>query len=474
MKVLLVNPTHKEAYSKVPSAEGVNPPLGLAYIASYLRENGIDVSLIDAAALDISHEELRKNMSEKEFDIIGVPSMTPSLNSSLNALEIAREINPRCKTVMGGNHISALPIETLTNYQIIDFGVLREGEITFLELVNALEKNQELSKVDGLVYRKDGIINVNPKRKFIENLDELPLPAYDLLPMDKYRLPAHHTSYSGNIKLKPFFLLFTSRGCPYDCTYCASKVIWERKVRYRSPENVLKEIDILVNKYGVKCLEIADDIFTINKQRLHAILDGLIERNYDLHFNCLSRVDTVDLESLKKMKKAGCYLIRFGVESGSQKILDRMKKNVKVEQIRNAFKLVNKANIASSASFIIGHPGETEETVNETIKIAKEINSDAALFFIAIPLVGTELFEIAKNQNLIVNKEWIHWKQVPEKPVMRTEELTVEDLLRLRKKAFKEFYFRPYYLMERLLKIRTIDQIKYYFNGLLAVLKISK
>lgn len=472
-KVLLINPPCSEVYSRVSTAEGVIPPLGLAYLAAYAREKGFGVSILDANALQIPLTKIKEHIP-KDIDFVGTVSFTPTLNKSAKILSICKEINPNIITMMGGPHISALSKETLQMYGSIDYGILGEGEITFVELLNAINENNELSEIDGICYRKDNEIVITKPREFVKNLDDFPFPAYDLLPMDKYCVSLHHVGFGRNVPVKPFAVIFTSRGCPYNCTYCASKVIWKKKLRFRSAENILTEIDTLVNKYKIKVLDFADDVFTINKKLFDEVLDGLIERNYDLHFNCLSRVDTIDLEKLKKLKKAKCYLIRYGVESGSQKVLDLMKKNIKVEQVINAFKLTNKVGIPASACFIIGHPGETRKTVQETINLAKKIDPVLAHFFVAIPLVGTELYEMAKEKNLIVdNTDWEQWVQMPDKPILRTEELSIDDLKQLRNKAYKEFFFRPSYIIKSISRIRRYEQIKLYWNGLLAVLKLT-
>ena len=467
MRVLLINPPYGEVYSEVKSAEGVNPPIGLAYLAAYLRENNIEVEILDAHALRIGLKDLETKPFD--YDVIGVSSMTPSLYSSLNVLRIVKKINPLCKTIMGGPHISAVPIETMNSYPEIDFAVIGEGERTMLELVRAIQNEDNPHNVNGIAYKKDGGVKLTPTRDLIANIDELPFPAYDLLPLDKYYQHLHHVSLGKNVPIKPFMILFTSRGCPYKCSFCASEVIWHRRVRFRSTDNVLSEIDMLVNEHNIKVLDIADDNFLMNKKRLNEILDGLIERNYGLYFNCLSRVDSVNREILQKLTRTGCYLMRYGVESGNPEMLNRMHKDVTIDQIKRAFELTKEAGISSSASFIIGHPGETKQSVKDTINLAKKINPILAHFFIAIPLPGTELYDIAMEKNLIVNMNFREWKQLPELPAIRTEELTQEDLKEWRRKAYKTFYFRPAYIFERLRNIKGVAQVNFYFKGLLAV-----
>ncbi|MEA3378922.1 MAG: radical SAM protein, partial [Nanoarchaeota archaeon] len=266
------------------------------------------------------------------------------------------------------------------------------------------------------------------------------------------------------------------RGCPYNCRYCASKVMWKKKVRYRSLDKTMEEIDYLIDKFKIKCLEFNDENFIINKPRMYKLLEELKDRKeeYGLHWNCLTRVDSVDKRSLETMKDAGCYFVRFGVESGNQKILNAMDKGITVKQIKDAFKLINKVGIANSASFIIGYPGETKETFNETLRLVKEINPTLAFFFIAIPIVGTHLYKEAKEKNLILNPDWNGWVQMAEKPIMKTETLNPNDLLEMRRKAYKEFYFRPSYMLKMLKSIRSKEQLKFYINGALGALNLTK
>ncbi len=477
MKILLVNPSHQEVYKKVPTVAGLSQPMGLLCIAAYMRENGFkEIEILDIQAEQLNKDEI-KNRISKDINIIGCGSLTPNLKNAVEVFRIAKSINPKIITVLGGDHITALPKETIETFKEIDFGVIGEGEITFHELCSYIEKNRkDYENINGLTFRRDNEVNVNQLRGLIEDINILPIPAYDLVPMKKYSPPAHHTSFGGNVKLKPFTIFFSLRGCPYRCTYCASKVMWQRKVRYRSIENVKKEIDYLIKNYNIKCLEFNDENFIINKDRLNKLLD-LLQDYHDkngLSWNCLTRVDSVEEDILIRMKKAGCYFIRFGVESGSQTILNAMKKDITVQQVKDAFKLVNKVGIPSSASFILGYPGETKETLQETLDLAKEIDPIMAFFFIAIPIVGTELYNETKQKNLLLNSNWTDWVQMAETPMIKTENLSSEDLMKFRKKAYKEFYFRPKYIWKLAKGIRTKEQIKFYIKGALGALSLSK
>ncbi len=474
MKVLLINPGYQQVYEKVPTVAGKNPPINLACLAAYLREHNINVSILDAEAEEISLENIGRYIS-KDVDVIGVGAVTPTINNAVQILKVAKEVNPDCKTVVGGCHITALPKETMEQFPVIDYGVIGEGEITTLELINAIKKkNKSFSRIKGLVYRNKNLIRINQPRPLIENLDSLPFPAYDLLPMNLYSPPAHHTSLGKRIPLKPFTIYFTGRGCPYQCTYCAAKLMWNRRTRYKSIKKVMEEIDILVNKYKIRNLEIDDETFTLDKQRVMEFNKELRNRNYNLKYNCITRVDTVDKELLQDMKNSGCYFVRYGVESGSQKILDAMKKGITVQKIKDTFKITNKIGLTNSASFIIGYPGETWETFNETMKLSKKIKPTLAYFFVIIPIVGTELYKYAKENNLLLHENWNKWVQMPDIPMIKNENLTSEEIIKMRDMAYKKFYFRPSYILRRLLKIRTVEQLKFYAKGALGVLNIVK
>lgn len=457
---------------------GIAQPMGLACLAAYVRENGFeDVKILDCEASQIGVNEIKDHISQ-DIDIIGLTSVTPTLKNASAIMKAVKELNPNCATVLGGDHVTALPEETLQAFPEIDFGIFGEGELTFLELLNTLKKKEKnFSKIKGLVYRDKDKIKKNLPRQLIQDINILPIPAYDLLQMNKYSPPAHHAIFTEKgVKLNPFTIFFSLRGCPYRCKYCASKVMWERRVRYRSIEKTMEEIDYLIKNYGIKCLEFNDENFIINLPRMEKLLVELKKRKeqYGVYWNCLTRVDSVDEEILIKMKDAGCYFIRYGVESGDQEILNGMTKDITIEQIKNAFALTNKVGIACSASFIIGYPGETKETFRRTLNLAKEINPTLAFFFIAIPIVGTELYKEAKEKNLILNPDWNGWIQMAETPIMKTENLAPEELMKMRNQAYKEFYLRPKYTWKMIKNIHSKEQFMFYVRGFLGVLNIIK
>lgn len=475
MKTILINPPSRERYGKQKKVSGIVPPLGLAYLASSLIKEGFDVEIIDGYAWNYSVSDIENILRKKDFKIIGITATTLSFDIATKILKLSKEINSNCITIMGGPHTTALATETLKNYPFIDIIIRGEGEGTIVDLLNKIEKRKGYSDIKGISYRRERQIKNNSDRELIKDLDSLPFPAFDLLPMDKYLPSPHHGfSFYKKINNHPFFPIFTSRGCPYQCTFCASAVTWRRTVRFRSPENVMEEIDLLVDKYKIKNLDIYDDTFLLKKDRTLQILDEIIKRNYDLDFSCLSRVDDINNEVLSKLSKANCYTLRFGVESGSPKILKLMKKNINLNQALDAFKLTKKYNIIRNACFIFGHPGETKETASETIRFAKKLNPDVAFFYIMVPFPGTEVMEIVKEKNLFVNSKAENWTFVSNETNIRTESLSSEDLIKIKKKAYRAFYLRPKYISSKLIKINSFDTLKFYMNGMFSIFNITR
>ncbi len=461
MDVLLVNPSMIEGYQKIKNLSGVTPPIGLAYIASTLEKNGIGVKIIDVNALRLGEDELRNILESADFDIIGTSAFISTQNAALSVLRLAKEVKS-CKTVIGGPHPTALPGEMLKR-GFVDFVVRGEGEETFLELVDSIRNDRPLGNVMGVSYRKNGKVHSNPDRPLIKNLDEMPFPAYHLLPMDKYRLSTHHAIGHGRrINLRPFFIMFTSRGCPYRCTFCASHLTWKRRVRFRSPENVIEEIDFLVKNYNIRNIDFYDDTFTLDKRRTHRILDMIIERGYGIDFSCLSRVDAIDDAILSKMRRSGFFNIRYGIESGSPRMLRMMRKDIDLEKARRAIRLTQKNGMSANVFFIFGHPGETRETAMQTVDFALDAGPDFALFYNALPLPGTEMAEMVKNCRVEESSKTFTSKQA----AFDTRELTREDIIRIRKMAYRRFYLRPLFIAGKLLKIRSLTELKVYAKAL--------
>ncbi|MAG50334.1 B12-binding domain-containing radical SAM protein, partial [archaeon] len=346
-----------------------------------------------------------------------------------------------------------------------------EGEETFYELIKAIDENKDLEEVNGIVFRKNNEIIKTKPRELIKNLDEIPFPARDLLDLKLYE-----SSVTKKVSHENATYLFTSRGCPFDCVYCNAKSMWRRLTRFRSIQNVVDEIEECINKYNLKEFNIGDELFTLKEDRVIEICDEIIKRNLEISWVCMSRVDTISSNMVKKMKEAGCKLITFGFESGSKEILKNIRKMTDIDKAEEAVNIVKKEGIGVYGNFMIGNPGETEETFNETLNFSRKLDLDKASFFITVPFPGTDLYNMLKeNGHLDKNLEWSRFSPVSNKyPLLRTDALNGDDLLKLQKKAFKNFYLRPKFVINQLKKLKSKDDIKDLITGIKLFLKIEK
>jgi len=455
MKILLVNPPYEESIY-------TEPPLGLAYIAAML-ENDFEVRIFDCVAMGWDLERYGEELKKFSPDIVGITAMTPTLSSAAELAKTTKRILPNAKIVLGGPHITLLSEETMKEIPELDFGIMGEGEYVMRELAIALKNGKPLD-FKGIVYRKDGKIVSNGRSELIQNLDALPFPARHLLPMDKY------TKVVG--EPKKFVTMMTARGCPYNCIFCA-KAIFGRIYRERSVKNVIEEIVQLKKEYGIKEIVFYDDSFTLNRDRIMKLCDEMIKLDYRIKWKCETRVNLVDEELLKKMKKAGCYVIAYGIESGVQKNLDFLAKGVKLEDIRKAVEMTKKAGIEVEAYFIIGIPGETKEDAERTIKFAKELDVDYVQFSILTPLPDTDLYKYAVKKGLMQDVNWSKFSYFGDKATMtlKLENFAPEELQKLKNKAMHDFYFRPGYILKRMKKIKSLSELKTHLSAVKVLLK---
>ena len=413
MKILLIDPP----FYRFIGYYNRYFPLGLAYLAAVLRKEGHDVLIYDAdcnvnpTKMDFSQLEEsypfylqslkdENNPILKEIpgtvrnfnpDLIGITAWTTFAASAFRVAAICKEWNRDVPVVMGGPHISIKYDEVMKICPDVDFLIRGEGEKTFVELAKALEskdKAKALKNINGILYRQNREIVHNPDREFIQDLDAIPLPARDLL--------LNKDSYNS----EDMGLLMTSRGCPYNCSYCATS-IWERKTRYRSIDNVINEIKLVIDKYGTRQFTFKDDSFTVNRKRVLEFCDRLINEDIRINWDCNTRVNLVDEEILNKMKKAGCNGIKVGVETGSERILKLINKRISFEQCKKAVKLFRKVGIHWTGYFMMGLPSETKEDVYQTLKFMKELRPDYASFSVYEPFPGTELFNSGVEKGLV-------------------------------------------------------------------------
>jgi radical SAM superfamily enzyme YgiQ (UPF0313 family) len=443
LKVALVNPPVRQSF-EIQSALGLNaPPLGLAYIGAVLERDGYDVTIIDAPISCDSQEDVIKKLQSMEPNVIGVTSTTPSIGDAVSLITKIKQKMPDSVTVLGGCHITFLPEETMGTCPAIDIGVIGEGEATMLELVHSIEGGRPLDAVDGIAVRDGGKIRRTRPRRLIEDLDRLPFPARHLLPMEKYTALGERTPI-GNV--------ITSRGCPFRCIFCASSRLYGNTFRARSAENVLEEVSELVDKYRINFIEFVDDTFTINKKRSFRLAELL--RKLDVSWAFGSRVDTVSSELLQAFRRAGALMFYMGIESASDRVLRLLRKGISLEQIRSAISSAKKAGLETAGSFIIGTPGESKEEAMASIEFAIRSGIDYAQFTAMTPYPGTEVYEFAKANRLLETEDWSKYTTI--KPVMRTFEMTAEEIRSLVSTAYRKFYLRPKFLVMQVAKRRIL------------------
>lgn len=435
MKVLLASPN----YACFEPVKIVN--LGLAYIASVLEKNGYEVSVVD---LNVEPEEKFTKLV-KENDVLGLTATTMTIAESMKLIKKAKRINPNIKIIMGGPHPTCQPKEVL-EIGGADFVVYGEGEITIVDLLKNMENAKNLKNVKGIAFKDKDKIIINGPRPLIKDLDSLPFPAYHLFPsLDKYRWYVPHPNKRGAG-------IMTSRGCPFNCIYCF-KGLFGYMWRARSPENVVEEWEWLINTIGVEEIAIYDDIFNLSMDRANKIYDLILKKKLDIpHFfpNGI-RAEFVNLKLLTKMKKAGCIRVAFGVETGSERIMKIIDKRLDFNKVRKAFELCRKVGIESTGFFILGLPGENRETMQETINFAKELNPTFAQFTTLTPFVGTRVYDLIKKEGKILEDWNVKFSgHFDKSEKFRLGEVTPELLLEMRKKAYREFYFRPSYLINNL------------------------
>ncbi len=434
MKITLVNPPYpRNAHSHPPFI-----PLGIAYLGAVAEQAGHQVTVIDCQAERLTPTAFESRISQISSDVIGLTSTTLLYNSAKELLTIAKQIHPNAITLMGGSHVSFWDQNALRECPALDIIVRREGETTFIELLQKIQNKKPLNDVLGITYRSsDGAVIRNEDRPYIHNLDSLPFPAYHLLPLEAF----HRMG-------KIIFPLTTSRGCVQWCDFCSTVRMFGRAYRMRSPKKVVEEMEMLNHKYGESQFTFYDDAFTVNRDHVLKLCQEIKARNLKVNWDCETRVDMVDKELLTVMRDAGCITVWFGVESGSEKILGKMNKKIKLEETRQAFKIAQKVGLMTIASAVIGFPGETEETAWETINFINSLDPDDIGFYVATPYPGTPMYEeVVKNGWLRVT-DFNRYDTAT--PTFETPWLSMERIREIRYKAHQKFYLRPRYVLKML------------------------
>lgn len=461
MKVLLVSPINRTYV--------IMPNLGLGYLASALRKNGHVVSILHCMKEKMDYNQYEAFLKNKEFDAVGFQLFSYDLDSVKKHLAILKKILPSAFVILGGPHPSAAPSHTMEYLKDADFAFCGEADIGLPELINklsllsrkplskdSLNPREILKNIPGLIWRRDGEIIVNEK-KYVENLDELDFPSWDL--MDPREYPeAPHGAFTKNFPVAP---MIVTRGCPFSCTFCAGHTISGKKVRKRTIPNVMAEIEYLVSNFGVKEITLEDENFTLHKDLVEEFCNELLKRNLKITWSCPSgvRLDTLSSELLSLMEKSGCYSFGVGIESGSQRMLDAFHKQLTVEKIKEKMNILKKTKIKTTGFFLLGYPSETEKSLIETIEFAKALPIQRAQFNNFMPLPGSEIYNTLKREGLLNDLEWgkffVH--DVAYVPIG----LSQKQLKRFRQKAYLEFYFRPRIILNILKEIKSFKHLKY-------------
>jgi len=432
---LLVSPPTDSVIKRVVGTTG--PPLSLAYLASMVRDEH-DVLIIDSIAQELTFEDVYAIMKKYDADVVGITATTSMIPDAYKVAKMAKEINENVKVVLGGPHVTFLPERTMEECKSIDFIVRGEGEITFKELIEAIEKGHDFKNIKGLSFRNKKVTN-NPPRELIKNVDEIPMPSYDLLPMDRYK--------ADGVK---FGTVITSRGCPFNCIFCSSSLQFGKRWRGHSAERVINELSILRNEYGRKTIEFLDDTFTLVKPRAIDIANKIKKEGLDISWFASSRVDTFSKEIAEAMHKAGAHTVYFGIESGVQKILDFIGKRITPEQSKISVKNAKEAGLHTFGSFIIGFPQETREDINKTLKFSRKVGVDFAQFTVATPYPGTRLWNIALKEKLLTTMNWRKFTTLD--PILKLKHFTRQQISRILQLAYIKFYLRPKVLIKDIIQ----------------------
>lgn len=457
-KVLLINPlTEKD--------KGINdlilrPPLGLAYLASYLREksnlNSYEIEILDANMMRMKNERILEKIKKSLPDIVAIHINVAFAREGVELSKLIKKELPRITVCIGGASVSSNPKEILKASDA-DIAIIGEGEITFLEICEGVD----LKKVTGIIYKKNNKLVINEKRQLIENIDDIPFPAYDLLPdLRNYKLPTRKT---------PSAPIFTSRGCPYQCSFCSSSV-FGKNFRAHSPEYVIKLINLLVERYGIKQLDIWDDNFTFDVKRAEKIFDLIIEKGYNLLIDLQNgiRADKLNKKLVRKMKMAGVFRVCMGIESSDREVLKKIKKSLELDDVKKAIRFFRHYKITTVGFFMFGLPYDTKKSIKNTIEFAISLNPTMANFGIFVPFPDTEIYRYMREEGLIdPDEEYIFF----ERKFQKNLHLTEKELTSFQKKAYLQFYLRPSKILDFLKEIKSVNEVRWFLKGLVFSMK---
>ena len=468
MKILLLNIPND--LNRPKDYDVLRAPYGLAMISAVLKQHDFDVQLIDAQALEMGGAKILSFIEETKPDIVGMSSFTLQINDIITFSKRIKEHHPQTKVVLGGPHVTAEPEETLTKSSSIDYIVIGEGEFVMLELVKSLQAGKSPHTIAGLAFRNHQQIQINPPTHFIEDLDQLPYADWESLPIDRY--------YDIFTIRKPYGMLLATRGCCFNCIFCAAKVTQGRKIRRRSPKHFVGELKLLYSKYGIREFNICDSTFNFDNSYVRDICAEIQHEQLKISWHCTVRADCVDRQTIRAMRSSGCSGVFMGIESADPAVLKMMKKGVTLEQIKESLEILKEEKMPVHPSFILGMPGDSPASIEATISLAKRVNQSPENnvgITLATPFPGTELFEQAKRENSSLHQRA---KLDSFQAAYIPPGMTKKELERYYRTAMKELYFTPKYLFHKIVNIRSFHQlaigIRYANRMLMRSLRVGK
>jgi anaerobic magnesium-protoporphyrin IX monomethyl ester cyclase len=450
---------------KAAEKMGIYPSLSLGSLASWLRQNGFPVALLDLHAHNLLVDEAGDSIRDFDPQIVALTCKTLGWPAVLQIAQLVRRVAPKALVVVGGPHMTIYPRESLV-WDCLDITAVGDGEDTLLEICERLEGGDEPWDVPGTAARRpDGEVVLNPPRPVVHDLDRFPFPAFDLMPMDRYHCLT---------VLEPMATMVTSRGCPWHCGYCSQ--VYSEKLRFRSVDAVVEEMAWLERKWGIREIVMFDETFTIGKKRMLRFADEVLRRDLKVRFNIRARVDTVDREVLEALKAAGLRSIHMGVEAGTDRMLEIMNKGITREMCQRAFRIAREVGIETRGYFMLGYPDATEHDLQTTIDFSCELGLDWASFSVATILPATELYDIARERGYVSGDPWLDYTRNGggTLPQLETETFSAEDLRRWRTKAYASFYLRPDLLKRKLSKTESREELSEMLGGAVVFSEIIK
>ncbi len=458
MRALLINPPRENEIvgnnpAIIDEVRGHNPPLGILYIAAYLEaRTKHEVSVLDCQVEGLDSAGVARRAAALMPDVVGITAMTLCMVDVLDVVKAVKRSLPSATVVLGGPHVNLFPDETL-NIEGVDLLVVGEGEQPFARLLDALEAGEGPGAVKGVVFKdSDGRVVNNGPPPLVVDLDSLPHPARHLVPYKKY------TSILS--PYNPITTAFTSRGCPFKCAFCDRPHLG-KLFRARSAENVVEEM-IRIKEMGIRYALIYDDTFTVNKERVIDICELLVKEKTGLFWDIRARVDTVNEKMLRLLKKAGCTGIHYGVESGSERVMDVLDKRISLNLVENVFMQTRRAGLKTLAYFMIGCPGETIEEIETTFRVARALRPDYLHMTVLTPFPGTAIYRMALEKGIIKTDVWREFAKNPSAdfvPPVWGEKFSREELMMILSRGYREFYSRPSYIMRKAMEVRSLTQL---------------